>query len=106
MTGHEAEELVADLLRAQGHTVISLNWRTRWCEIDVVSRHQKTVFFTEVKYRKNRQWGEGLDYITPQKLKQMHFAAEWWLHENRWKGEAQLQAAGVSSDCEVTVVAI
>ena len=69
--GDKAEELVAEFLRGQKHKIVDRNWRTRWCEIDIVSTKDECVYFTEVKYRSSSQWGSGLDYITPKKLKQI-----------------------------------
>ncbi|MDO8265740.1 MAG: YraN family protein [Candidatus Saccharibacteria bacterium] len=93
--GREAETLVAKYLENNKHKIISKNWRTRWCEIDVVSAKKKCVYFTEVKFRSSNDWGGGLEYITPKKLKQMKFAAELWLNENNWKNDVILQAAEV-----------
>lgn len=104
--GREAEALVAEELKHLGHKIISMNWRTRWCEIDIVSTHKKTVYFTEVKYRSSNAWGSGFEYITKQKLKQMHFAAEFWLSENNWKGDAIMQAAEVDSYGKISIIVI
>jgi uncharacterized protein (TIGR00252 family) len=103
-TGRDAEELVAAYLQKQGHKIVAMNWRTRWCEIDIVSKDKKCVYFTEVKYRSSSKWGGGFDYIGPKKLKQMKFAAEFWLADNNWKKEALLQAAEVNSECQIKVV--
>ncbi|MCA9328363.1 YraN family protein [Candidatus Saccharibacteria bacterium] len=104
--GREAEEQVAEFLRSNGHRVESLNWRTRWCEIDIVSTKKKCAYFTEVKYRSSSNWGGGLEYITPAKLKQMTFAAEFWVTEHNWKGEAVLQGAEVDGDGVIALVEI
>lgn len=104
LLGKDAEQKVADYLHARKHKILAMNWRTRWCEIDIISTKDKVVYFTEVKYRSAQHWGEGLDYITPQKLKQMHFAAELWLVENKWRGEALLQAAEVNSQAEINCI--
>lgn len=93
--GSSAETLVANYLKEHKHSVLALNWRTRWCEIDIVSKKDQVVYFTEVKYRKVNTWGSGLEAITNNKLKQMKFAAEIWLSNNKWSGEARLQAAAV-----------
>lgn len=74
--GDKAETAVAQYLENNGHQVIARNWRTRFCEIDIVSINDETIYFTEVKYRKKADWGDGMDAITPAKQKQMHFAAE------------------------------
>lgn len=105
-TGREAEVAVAEFLERRGHKIDSLNWRTRWCEIDIVSIWQNTVYFTEVKFRSSQDWGGGLDYITDKKLKQIKFSAEFWLHEKKWKGDAVLQGAEVNEKFEISIVEI
>ncbi len=104
--GKRAEDLVAQELKHKKHKIIVMNWRTRWCEIDVISTHKKTVYFTEVKYRSSDAWGDGFSYITKKKLNQMKFAAEMWLNENKWKGDALLQAASVDNNNEIEIVEI
>jgi uncharacterized protein (TIGR00252 family) len=101
--GRDAESLVAEHLKTQQHKVVVQNWRTRWCEIDIVSTYKKCVYFTEVKYRSSSAWGSGFDYITEKKLRQMRFAAEFWLADNKWQGEACLQVAEVnaSGECQI-----
>ncbi len=102
--GRDAERRVAMVLQQKGHKIIATNWRTRWCEIDIVSQKKDCVFFTEVKFRQNNTWGSGLSYITDSKLKQMKFAAELWLSQNNWKNESQLVAAEVTGDGEIIFV--
>lgn len=74
--GDKGEQAAADWLVADGHEIIERNWRTRYCEIDIVSRKDDILYFTEVKYRKNDNFGGGLAAITAKKQRQMHFAAE------------------------------
>lgn len=96
--GRSAEQFVADHLSKSGYSVVAQNWRTRWCEIDVVATKNNRAYFVEVKYRKNSTWGDGLDAITPKKLQQMSFAAEVWVQTNRWNGNYCLVAASVSGE--------
>lgn len=95
-TGRQAEQVVADFLRRKGCDIIEQNWRTRWCEIDVVAVRDKIIYFCEVKYRRSARQGSGLEYITPKKVAQMRFAAESWVHMHGWRGEYQLCAIEVS----------
>ena len=74
--GNAGEQAAADQLVADGHEIIVRNWRTRYCEIDIVSLKDDTLHFTEVKYRKNDNFGGGLAAITAKKQRQMRFAAE------------------------------
>lgn len=103
--GRQAEAAAATHLKRIGYTIIEQNWRTKWCEIDLVVKKRGVVYFCEVKYRVNDQQGGGMDYITAQKLRQMRFAAEFWVHSNRWSGEYQLLAVEVfGPEFDVTAV--
>jgi len=102
--GRHAEEKVAELLRSNGHKIDAMNWRTRWCEIDIVSILDSCVYFTEVKYRSSTDWGDGFSYITSKKFKQMKFAAEMWISDNNWQDEAALQGASVDSKGSIEII--
>jgi uncharacterized protein (TIGR00252 family) len=94
--GRKAENAVTEYLEQKGYEILERNWRTRWCEIDVVALKDMTVYFVEVKYRKNNYQGDGLEYITPKKLQQMHFAAELWVNNRRWSDDYVLAATAVT----------
>ena len=96
-TGHEAEQVAAVYLEAQGFNIKDINWKTRYCEIDIIAEKDKTIYFVEVKSRKNSSQGYGLDYVTPKKLQQMRFAAEMWVSQQHWNGPYQLSALGIDS---------
>lgn len=81
--GDRAEDVVAEYLQASGHEILERNWKTKFCEIDIVSQKEGTVYFTEVKYRKNGKAGGGIAAITPKKLRQMKFAAEYFTVKNK-----------------------
>lgn len=74
--GDAAENEAAHYLVQLGHEIIDRNWKTKYCEIDIVSTKDDVVYFAEVKYRKQSRQGGGLAAITPKKLRQMKFAAE------------------------------
>ncbi len=93
--GHKAELIAADYLRNLRFTVLDMNWKTRWCEIDIVAERDKTVYFVEVKYRRSDDHGTGFDYITNTKLQQMTLAAEWWAQEHSRFDEYHLAAIEV-----------
>jgi uncharacterized protein (TIGR00252 family) len=93
--GHEAERMVAEWLKSQRFRIVDINWRTRRCEIDIIATRKKVLYFIEVKSRTSSAWGSGLDYITPKKQTQMHYAAEVWLSENNWQHDVRLAAVSV-----------
>ena len=97
-TGKHAENAVATFLQKEGFAILEQNWRTRWCEIDVVAKRDRVVYFVEVKYRRTSRQGDGLEYITPKKLEQMSFAAELWVTSHDWQNDYCLAAAAVAGD--------
>ncbi|HYF96789.1 MAG TPA: YraN family protein [Patescibacteria group bacterium] len=103
--GNEAENRVIEFLKNEGFKVLDHNWKTRWCEIDIVAQEDNCIYFVEVKYRSTDSQGSGFDYITPKKLHQMELAARSWVEINRWSGEYTLSAAEVSGqDFEIEFI--
>ena len=96
--GDKGETAAANELIRQGHTIIARNWKTKYCEIDIISKKGDTLYFTEVKHRKNDKSGDGLSAITPKKLRQMTFAATLYLHMEHLVMDAQLMAIATRGD--------
>lgn len=94
--GDRAENAAAEYLAQRGHVVLERNWKTKFCEIDIVSQFESIVYFTEVKYRKNTQQGGGIAAITHKKLRQMKFAAEYYALKYADKSDLRLAFASVS----------
>lgn len=95
-TGRRAEHVAARFLEHKGCTILNQNWRTRWCEIDIVAKRDSIIYFCEVKYRLHNRQGSGLEYITSRKLRQMRFAAEFWMATHAWEGPCELCAIEIS----------
>lgn len=93
--GGLAESEVARYLEGSGHKIVDRNWKTKYCEIDIVSVKDDRYYFTEVKYRSNSRHGDGFSYITPRKYKQMKFASELYMQRIE-NADFTLAAAAVS----------
>lgn len=102
--GQTAEDAVAVYLQNAGFTIINRNWRNRFCEIDIVAQQDHRIHFVEVKYRRDDSHGSGLEYITPTKIKQLKKAALYWVHENNWKDDYQIDAASVDATGDIQYV--
>lgn len=96
--GDRAEQVVCEYLEKNGHEVVERNWKTKVCEIDIVSVLDGRVYFTEVKYRKSGRFGDGLEAITRTKLKRMSFAAEIYMNSGKVEADCCLAVASVSGD--------
>ena len=98
-SGDIAEQKVADFLKSHGHAILARNWRTKYCEIDIVSQKDDVFYFTEVKYRRNTKDNDGLDAITKRKLGKMQLGAMSFAQENGLQNnKLQLMVAAVSGD--------
>jgi ribonuclease HII len=96
-TGDEAEEAASRYLVLRGHKILERNWKTKFCEIDIVSTKGNVLFFNEVKYRQSAEQGGGIAAITPKKLKQMKFAVNLYVHTKHIVDfELRLTAVAVS----------
>jgi ribonuclease HII len=80
--GRLAEDVAAEYLAERGHMIVDRNWKTKICEIDIVSQKDDEIYFTEVKYRKSNREGSGLEAIDRSKERQMRLAAEVYLEFN------------------------
>lgn len=97
--GNAAETRVAEFLEAHGYAIVARNWRTRFCEIDIIAKRGNELSFVEVKYRKNPNYGDGFAAITPKKLEQMTFAAQLYaIHLKAPLPDMKLAVASLSSD--------
>ncbi len=102
-SGKLAEDAAAQYLRTLGYSIRDQNWRTRYCEIDIVAEKNKIIWSVEVKYRRQSGQGFGYEYVTPKKLQQMQFAAELWVQAHAWEGDYRLAVVSVDGD-QVTFI--
>lgn len=77
--GDRAEEKVREYLKNHGHEILEHNAKSKYYEIDIISTKDGSLYFTEVKYRKNTTRGGGLAAVDSKKQKRMKFAAECYL---------------------------
>ncbi|OGL31109.1 hypothetical protein A3F37_01880 [Candidatus Saccharibacteria bacterium RIFCSPHIGHO2_12_FULL_41_12] len=96
--GAEAEQRVCDYLQNKKYKILGQNWKTKFCEIDIIAKKNNCIYFVEVKYRVTDDQGGGLEVINNKKLFQMRRGAEAWVTQNNWPGEYTLSVAEVSGE--------
>lgn len=104
--GDAAENTVGQWLEAQGFTIRERNWKTRYCEIDIVAEKGSSRYFMEVKYRSSTTQGGGEAAITPAKLKKMRFAAELYDSQYASLQDTHLIAIAVTKSGDITLFEI
>jgi len=98
--GQRAERVVAEHLMSEGHKILVRNYKTKIAEIDIISVFEKTLYFTEVKYRKNERCGTPLEAITREKQKKMRLGAEIFMkaHQEYSRYDIVLAVASVTGE--------
>lgn len=101
--GMRGEEAVQEFLISRGHEIVARNFKTKLCEIDIVSVHDDKMYFTEVKTRRSNDFGGGLGAINVKKMEKMKLAVEVFLkaRPSYRKYDPLLAAANVNGNYEV-----
>jgi putative endonuclease len=75
--GNLGENLVIELLKAQGWQILATQWHCPWGELDIVASDRLTwLIFVEVKTRSFVNWDlNGAMAITKSKQKKLHLSA-------------------------------
>lgn len=80
--GDRGEQVVVDYLETSGHEIVARNYKTKLFEVDIISKKDKALYFTEVKYRGGSDFGAGLDFIDQKKQQKMRLAVEGFMTAN------------------------
>ena len=80
--GDQGEQVVVDYLETSGHEIVARNYKTKLFEVDIISKKDKALYFTEVKYRGGSDFGVGLDFIDQKKQQKMRLAVEGFMTAN------------------------
>ena len=89
--GLYSEFLARMYLRFHGYRILNTRYitgkKTSRAEIDIIAKHKNTIVFVEVKSRKSvsAAW----DAITPVQSARLRRAAETYLINKRWQGNAR-----------------
>lgn len=86
LIGNKGEDAACRYLIERGHRILARNFKTKRCEIDIVSIEKDALYFTEVKYRSSDLCGGGVAAVTADKIARMELAAKIFLEVHpEWK---------------------
>lgn len=97
-TGKYGEQLAIDYLIKSGYTILAINWRYRYWEVDAIAKEGPILVFVEVKCRGNNRYGEPEEFVDVKKQKNLIQAAEAYLEQVQHVGEIRFDIVSVSLD--------
>jgi putative endonuclease len=80
--GMYGENFACNRLMLKGHKILARNYRSRRCEIDIISEYKDSIYFTEVKTRRCIYNGTPTEAVDYDKISRMQKAADIWLRNN------------------------
>ncbi len=82
LLGAWGEALAAEYLRKKRWTLVAQGYRSPFGEIDLIVKNRQHLVFVEVKLRKNADFGQAREFVTPSKQARIRKTALWYLNEN------------------------
>ena len=101
--GSMYEDMAVKYLVSQGHTIIKRNYRTSYGEIDIISKDNSTLVFTECKYRKNSAYGLSIEAVDIRKQKRISRVALFFCTRYGYTSlPCRFDVIGIDKDNEIT----
>lgn len=96
--GFEYEEYTKKYLELKGLKYIESNFYSRFGEIDLIffEEKSKTLIFIEVKYRKNNEYGEAVEFVTKSKMEKIYLTSICYINKIEWKENIRYDIVGIS----------
>ncbi len=82
LIGILGEKLVCKWYTDHKYKLLSVNYKTRFGEIDIIAQNKNTVVFVEVKTRKDKKFSQAREAVTFSKQQKIKAAASSYIAEN------------------------
>lgn len=92
------EDAAARYLKRHGHKIIDKNYHEKCGEIDIISYDKDVLVFTEVKQRKNADFGRPEEFVTATKRDRIRKTAQLYIMRKKYKGNARFDVVEVLGD--------
>ena len=80
--GQYTESLACEYLKNKGFKLIEKNFTCRLGEIDLIMKDNNSFVFVEVRYRRNNNFGSGVESVTASKQKKLIKTASLYLQQH------------------------
>lgn len=96
--GEDAELACRNHLKSRGLKLVDSNFSCRYGEIDIIMLDKKVLVFVEVRFRKNNDFGGGLESVTVTKQLKLRKTAELYLQQNTQYENARFDVVSLSKN--------
>lgn len=93
--GNRGEKLAAEYLQHKGYDILTLNWRYKRAEVDIIARDGEVVVFVEVKTRSYNLFGPPDLAVNYKKESLLTSAAHVWIEEHQHEGEIRFDVISI-----------
>jgi putative endonuclease len=80
--GNLGEDFAAEVLQAQGYTILERNYRCKSGEIDLIAAKDGVIHFVEVKTRRSTAFGHPAESVTWEKQAKLRRAAQAYIQSH------------------------
>ena len=94
-TGKIGEEIAKDYLKRKGYKIIEQNYKTKYAEIDLVTKKGKELVFVEVRTKKGEDFGTPEETLDKRKLRKLWSNAKAYTAWKKWQGPYRVDAVCV-----------
>lgn len=91
-TGKLGEEIAREFLKKKGFEILAQNYKTKYSEIDLVTKQGKELVFVEVRTKIGENFGSPEDSLDKKKLNKLQFNAKSYIWKNHCSGNFRVDA--------------
>lgn len=99
--GEKAEQLACSYLLNQGLQLIDKNFHSKYGELDIIMRDQKTLVIVEVRFRKSNKYGSAEESITKKKQSRIIATTEYYLLKNNISSPIRFDVVSLSGNNQI-----
>lgn len=98
--GRRYEGYAASYLADRGYRILEQNFHCRQGEIDLIAQDGRYLVFIEVKYRRNKKYGEPTEAVDWKKQQRIRRTAKYYLHRRGYSEETpcRFDVVGIASE--------
>ena len=102
--GQICEDRAAAYLMARGYVIRDRNWRLGHKEVDIIAQKDGELVFIEVKSRKSNKYGEAIDAVSDQKIRNIVITANAYVRYHRLDFPIRFDIIGITGEpCNLKV---